>query len=184
MQRLDSAQWRWMKNPNPIIKPPLVETFLVFVFHRPVLIWHPKTENTSWNEIHLQGGLFQNDIGKHKTLTLTVTPIQSKWQKKKHREENTFPERLWNEWLIRKIFNMCTFPAIAVYFHHPLTSAEGGKTAERISLNKFLESLSLRGTAAPSANGAENFISVSQNYFSTCCMLTKDFIDYFTFYYM
>lgn len=33
MQRLDSVQWRWMKNQNPIIDPPLVETVLVFVLH-------------------------------------------------------------------------------------------------------------------------------------------------------
>lgn len=39
MQRLDSAQQQWMRNQNPIIDPPLVETVvLVFVFRRPVSI--------------------------------------------------------------------------------------------------------------------------------------------------
>lgn len=56
------------------------------------------------------------------------------------------------------------FPAIAVYFHHPLTHTDfsGSWTNYR----ELFSPLSLRGTIALSTNAVENFISVGQNYFS------------------
>lgn len=48
IQRLDTAQWRWMKNQNPIIGPSLFESVPgVGVSEAGILIWEPKKENAA-----------------------------------------------------------------------------------------------------------------------------------------
>lgn len=56
------------------------------------------------------------------------------------------------------------FPAIAVYFHHPLTYTDFSGSCT--NYGELVSPLSLRGTIALSANAVQNFISVGQNYFS------------------